>query len=272
MVDEGWTLRDDGVTVVRGAIPAPVRAAVRGALDRGVDTSDPASCIRPNNVLVPLPWHDEVAEVLLADPGVVAAVQRACGATDLRWISGYVSVRAPGTGPLPWHQDWWCWDHPASYEQAPSQVAVLCYVEEVVPERAALRVVPGSHRRPEVVADRTDPVTGAIDGDVDGGVVVSAEPGDLVVLDYRTLHGTTANRTGRGRHVVILNFTPHWASLAEDIRAHLVSHHSLPQPGDDVPPGHPVLPLLPSHTGPRRDMGLHRQPRAGQYLRSAATP
>jgi ectoine hydroxylase-related dioxygenase (phytanoyl-CoA dioxygenase family) len=269
-VVDGWTMGDDGVAVVRGAVPVPVRAAVREVLGRGVDVSDPASCIRPNNVLVPLHWHDEVVGLLLADPAVLAAVRRACGATDLRWISGYVSVRAPGTGPLPWHQDWWCWDHAASYEEPPPQVAVLCYVEDVAPERAALRVVPGSHRRPEVVADRTDPVTGAVAGEVDDGVVVPAGAGDVVVLDYRTLHGTTANATDRGRDVVILNFAPHWASLPADVRGHLVSHHSLPQGDAVVPPGHPVIPLLPPHTGPRRDLWVHRRPRGETAVAGAS--
>lgn len=258
---EPWTVVGDGVAVVRGAVPGPVGAAVRAVLARGVDTSDPASCIRPNNVLVPLHWHDEVVGLLLGDEAVVAAVRRACGATDLRWISGYVSVRAPGTGPLPWHQDWWCWDHPASYEETAAQVAVLCYVEDVGPERAALRVVPGSPRRPEVVAARTDPVTGVVSGEVDGAVVVPAGRGDVVVLDYRTLHGTTANRTDRGRDVVILNFAPHWAALPADLRGHLVSHHSLPPAGAVVPPAHPVAALLPHHAGPRRDLWLHRRPR-----------
>jgi hypothetical protein len=32
-------------------------------------------------------------------------------------ISGYLSVKEPRTGALDWHQDWWCWDHPVSFEE-----------------------------------------------------------------------------------------------------------------------------------------------------------
>ena len=40
-------------------------------------------------------------------------------------VAGYLSVKEPRTGALDWHQDWWCWDHPASFEEAAPQIALL---------------------------------------------------------------------------------------------------------------------------------------------------
>jgi hypothetical protein len=103
-------------------------------------------CERPNNTLVPLRWNHELVEAVLHSPSRVQRVRSACGATDLRWISGYISVKEPRSDALWWHQDWWCWDHPVSFHDRAPQVARLCYLDDTTAKSGALRVLPGSHR------------------------------------------------------------------------------------------------------------------------------
>jgi Phytanoyl-CoA dioxygenase (PhyH) len=225
----GWLAADDLPTV---------RAAA-GALAAG-DVAP--ACPRENNTLLPLRWDDGLVATLLADPARVAALADATDAADLRWISGYLSVKEPWTGALAWHQDWWCWDHPASYEPATAQVALLVYLSDTDERTGALRVLPGSHH-----------------GRPGGPVTLSLRAGDAVVLDYRLLHGTHPNAAGARRDAVLLSFTPCWAEPPADIRGHLISH--LAQPGAHEPTdGSPVAPLLPSFDGPRRDLALNRTP------------
>ena len=101
----------------------------------------------------------------------------------------------------------------------------LAYLEHLGPERATLQVLPGSHRGPV---------------DSSGARTLALGPGDLVVLDYRFAHATTANETGRRREAVLLNFAPRWRELPADLRGHLVAHLALPRPGEArLPPAGP---------------------------------
>ena len=210
------------------ALPA-VRAAA-AALDAA------PACPRENNTLLPLRWDDDLVELLLADPARVEALRRATGATDLRWISGYLSVKEPRTGALDWHQDWWCWDHPVSFEAPAAQIALLVYLSDTDEHSGALRFRSGT---------------------------VAARAGDAVALDYRTEHGTHPNDAGHRRDAVLLSFAPHWAALPADIRGHLIGHLALPTAGED-PSGRAVGPLLPHFDGPRADLPLNRTPPAGR--------
>jgi ectoine hydroxylase-related dioxygenase (phytanoyl-CoA dioxygenase family) len=227
----------DGYALLPGWLTdvAAARAAARAV------AAAPA-CPRENNTLLPLRWDDELVATLLADAERVQALADATDATDLRWISGYLSVKEPHTGALDWHQDWWCWDHPASYEPATAQVALLVYLSDTDERTGALRVLPGSHR-----------------GRPGRPMTLSLRAGDAVVLDYRLLHGTHPNHAATRRDAVLLSFAPDWAALPTDIRGHLISH--LAQPGEhESADGSPVAPLLPRYDGPRRDLSLNRTP------------
>lgn len=175
----------------------------------------------------------------------VDAVVESVGATDLRWISGYVSVKEAHSPPLAWHRDWWCWDHPASFRPAPVQVAALCYLGDTDERNGALRIVPGSHR----------PLR-----DLPQQVTLGVRAGDAVVIDYRVLHGTHGNATGERRDCVLLSFAPDWRSLPDDIRSHLIQHPALPQPGELA--SAPNRSLLPKYLGTRRSLALNWVPPA----------
>src|SRR6266851_2201843 len=80
----------------------------------------------PHNILVPLRWNDPIVRLLPKSDRRVQALTDGLRADDLKWISGYVSVKEPHSPPLWWHQDWWCWDHPLSYRRMAPQIGVLC--------------------------------------------------------------------------------------------------------------------------------------------------
>jgi Phytanoyl-CoA dioxygenase (PhyH) len=123
--------------------PERIRSAVAALLRRPRDPS----CTRPYNTLLPLRWCDPIVSSLLECARRVRAIRDAVGATDLRWISGYVSIKDQRSGPFSWHQDWWCWDHPVTFRRSAPQIAVLCYLDGTNRERGALRLLPGSHHR-----------------------------------------------------------------------------------------------------------------------------
>jgi ectoine hydroxylase-related dioxygenase (phytanoyl-CoA dioxygenase family) len=81
---------------------------------------------------------------------------------------------------------------------------------------------------------------------------LAARAGDAVALDYRLLHATHANRSDVRRDALIVNFTPSWKSLPDDIRAHLIRQPALPtaEETDD---------LLPRFEGTPRDLPLSRE-------------
>lgn len=236
------------------------------------------SCERPNNTLVPLRWDDILVELILLPRHRIA---EAVGARDLRWISGYVSVKEPHSPPLWWHQDWWAWDHPISYRSEAAQIAVLCYLSDTTVTTGALRVLPGSHvasvplhaALPEAHSDESSALD--LDNpamtDHPAQVTLELRAGDTVVTDYRLLHGTHANDGVHRRDRVLLSFTPNWSQLPADVRAHLVSHPALP--GADKPrPRGPLAELLPLFDGPRRDLTLNRNAPAIFTTSDAATP
>jgi hypothetical protein len=261
-------LRGDGFTILPRLIGQSELRKLRTQVDRVLAEPLPPGCRRPHNTLAPLRWDSPLVARMLADDRRVRAVAAAAAATDLRWISGYVSVKDPRSAALEWHQDWWCWDHPVSFRREAPQVALLCYLSPTTTASAALRVVPGSHHRGRPRAEAPpDARTLALSG------------GDAVLIDYRLVHGTHPNRSDARRDCLILNFAPAWRSLPADVRAHLIRHPALPGRGEcrlsqpqadkfDTRPRPRARPmpmripmrLLPDFAGEPRDLPLSRVP------------
>jgi ectoine hydroxylase-related dioxygenase (phytanoyl-CoA dioxygenase family) len=226
------------------------------------------ACTRPHNTLAPLRWNDLIVQLLLSSQARVKALTRLLNADDLKWISGYVSVKEPHSPPLWWHQDWWCWDHPVTYKSEPAQVAMLCYLTATDPQRGALRVLPGSHLRsapihavlPEAHGKDADQLQGGhiVLNDLPQQVTLSLRAGDAAVLDYRLLHGTYGNVTSTRRDCILLSFTPGWRELPNDIRAHLISHPAQPGDGEIFDRSSHLGRLLPQFDGARQDLPLNR--------------
>jgi|SRR5579872_70798 len=231
-------------------------------------SSHELACTRPHNTLAPLRWNDSIVRLLLQSDTRRQALTDALRADDLKWISGYVSVKEPHSPPLLWHQDWWCWDHPLSYRRLAPQVALLCYLADTTAENGALRVLPGSHLKstpihavlPEahgVNAEELDPGHAAF-RDLPGQITFYLSAGDAVVIDYRLLHGTHGNGCGSRRDCILLSFTPSWKTLPTDIKAHLIAHPAQPSETERTNVSPALRRLLPSFSGMRRDLPLNR--------------
>lgn len=251
------TIGDDGYVVLDSLLDAVEVARVRAMVTELRDARAVGACERPNNTLVPLRWDDDAVTTALRDPVVMRRIAAATDGTDVRWTSGYVSIKDPRSGPLWWHQDWWCWTHPITRAASPPQVALCCYLDDTTVETGALRVLPGTHRPPWTERawsgdeERFD--------DHPEQVSLPARAGDAVVLDYRLLHGTHPNLGAHRRDCLILNFTPSWHDLPDDIRAHLIGGLALPTP-DERPAAVAFDDLLPHYDGEQRDLELVREP------------
>jgi hypothetical protein len=256
----------EGYTLVRSFVSGGDLEQLQAAVEAKLLEPIPPGCERPHNTLAPLRWNDDmVLRALSAEPRV-AALRMATGADDLRWISGYVSIKEGRSPPLWWHQDWWCWEHPVTYGARPPQVAVLCYLADTTPEMGALRLLPRTHRRSVdlhgLVPEAHGEEAGMLDKrhpalrDHPEQRTLSVQAGDAVVVDYRLLHGTHANPSPVRRDCLILTFAPDWRRLPDEVRAHLIRHPALPQPGET--PTTPLVGLLPDYDGTPRDLPLSR--------------
>src|SRR2546425_5064732 len=137
----------DGYAVLERFLDAAETSTLRADIERLLVSPHGQSCERPHNTLVPLRWNDVVIGRVLASENRRDRLRAVLNPEDLRWISGYISIKAPRSPALWWHQDWWCWDHPVSYRPRAPQVGLLCYCTRTDAPSAALRVLPGSHHR-----------------------------------------------------------------------------------------------------------------------------
>jgi hypothetical protein len=258
----------DGFVVLRRFLNGSELAEMQSTVESLVDSAPDSTCSRPNNTLLPFRWNNRIVEIALASKRRLQVLAETLDADDLKWISGYVSIKDARSPALWWHQDWWCWHHPASYQQASSQVAVLCYLAATNAHNGALRILPGSHHRsspihaflPQPNAHGTADIEAShvAMSDHADQVTLSLHAGDAVAIDYRLLHGTHGNASDARRDCVILNFAPSWRDLPSDIKAHLISHPALPTTEE-----YPALTawtseLLPRFIGEPRDLPVTR--------------
>jgi ectoine hydroxylase-related dioxygenase (phytanoyl-CoA dioxygenase family) len=227
-----------GYEVIRNAFPSTEVSRLKAELEPIIgDGADPLMT-RPGNELFPLRWNHPAVIRLIDSFQFVTSVRDVLEGEDLRWISAYASIKQAHSCALAWHQDWWAWDHPVSLRPAPTQVAVLCYLQSTEVESGAPRVLPGSHRRgtalhswlPEAHSERARnlPPSHPAMNDALGQETIAMNVGDALAIDYRLLHGTHPNRSERRRDALLLSFVPSWCSLPEALKAHFAQHPALP--------------------------------------------
>lgn len=262
------TFLRDGFVVLREFLDSGEVEEMQIAIECLLGSPPDSTCSRPNNTLLPLRWNNRIIEIALVSDRRLAVLAQALQANSLKWISGYVSIKDAQSPALWWHQDWWCWDHPVSYQPASPQVAVLCYLSATSSHNGALRVLPGTHHRSSPInASLPQPtVHGAAHiepshiamSDHPDQLTLSVGAGDAVAIDYRLLHGTHANASDTRRDCIILNFTPSWHDLPSDIRGHLISHPALPSSDERPAPLPPLCHLLPRFRETPRDLPVNR--------------
>jgi ectoine hydroxylase-related dioxygenase (phytanoyl-CoA dioxygenase family) len=89
-------------------------------------------------------------------------------------------------------------------------------------------------------------------------ITLELNAGDAVVTDYRLLHGTYPNQGRERRDCLLLSFTPSWADLPTELRAHLIRHPALPTAEERSAATARLHQLLPSYEGEPRDLTLSR--------------
>jgi hypothetical protein len=261
------TFSRDGYATIEGFLDDTLLARLQEHVERALQAPVEPGCERPNNRLVSLGWNDPIVDLILSQADAIDALASLIAATDLRWISGYLSIKEPHSQALWWHQDWWCWDHPVSLRPEAPQVALLCYLSDTSEQNGALRVLPGSHHaslalhevlpRAHAEGEQLSPEH-TVFADQPGQVTLHARAGDAVVIDYRLLHSAHANLSAERRDCVLLSFTPSWRDLPVDVRAHLIQHLALPAAHDRGADALSWAKLLPDFAGVRADLELNR--------------
>ena len=171
--------------------------------------------------------HPEFAD-LISYPKFMELLER-FGAKDPRWLSGYLISKPGGGPPLFWHQDWWGWDDPISYQPEPISLFFMIYLTDTTPENGCLRAIPGSHVKAHELHDLSDahgenlslykdPSDPAYTAHPDE-VAVEIKVGDLLIGDSRLLHGAYANSVNIERPLLISWYLPNFLDLPEDIQA-----------------------------------------------------
>lgn len=264
----GGDFAADGYVVLDGFLDETLLADLQPAVEIALAAPPMPGCERPHNRLAPLRWNDAIVQRIISRADRMQTLAANIGASDLRWISGYVSVKEARSESLWWHQDWWCWQHPVSLRPAAAQVALLCYLSDTGSHNGALRVLPGSHRRSIPLHatlpaahdnDAQLPHDHAVFSDHPDQVTFSVRAGDAVVIDYRVLHGTHPNQSIQRRDSMLLSFAPSWRELPEDLRAHLIQHPAQPTAHERrAAASSPVGEMLPSFAGIPADLELSR--------------
>lgn len=181
----------DGFLLLRGAVPAAQREALRAAFDAGVGPPDQWSAPRGTG------WRHALVDL---DP----VVQQACRAPALLSAAGHL-IQAPfffsqvegreplpGGGHQPLHRD-------GAGERA---VAALIFLDDYGPDNGATRVAPR-----HLDAGQADETLAQ---------VLAGEAGDILVFDADILHGATTNRSGARRRTLLLSFMPELCRAAQD--------------------------------------------------------
>ena len=259
---------NSGFVVLKSFLNREDVTQVHAALQACCNRSTEFSCTRPHNTLLPLRWDDPVIQLILSARHRMRRLEIELGGNDLKWISAYISSKAPHSPALWWHQDWWCWNHPISYRRAPAQAAVLCYLSRMDARNGAIRILPGSHLGstaihallPEAhshIAEGVGPEHPAM-ADLPGQLTLCLEAGDAVAIDYRLLHSTHGNKTDYTRDCILLSFTPSWRELPDEVKGHLIQHPCQPLESERAELPGSVRDVLPSYDGPRRSLVLNR--------------
>ena len=211
----------DGGLILESMVPRPVIDELREAADRYAESVEPGSATQglgdDGKTFVgqqtvrfsSLGLMSEAFFELLDNPAYAALADAIllpnCGSY---WVNtGQVMYINPGEPAQFLHRDannWWTYVSATWPDSVEITVSAMIGLDEVTEELGATRVVPGSHRWPELQR-------------FDGAESVPAElgPGDALVYSGYVLHGGGANLTDRVRRAMHLSFVAGWLTPEE---------------------------------------------------------
>ncbi len=121
--------------------------------------------------------------------------------------AGKINIKAGQYGsPVEWHQDWAFYPHTNQ-----DVLAVGVLLDDMEADNAPLMFLPGSHKGPIYDHHADGAFCGAIDVeeaglDVSDAVEVHARAGSVTIHHARLIHGSTLNRSGRQRRILLYEF------------------------------------------------------------------
>ncbi len=157
-------------------------------------------------------WMGGAEPILLTageDPRILSVVQQILGAREFHQLICQGHYKLPGDNVMfDWHQDcqhrgigteaWNDIDGKGSYVQT------LMAIDPVTPENGPVVFVPTDTRRGYVGLDKTSSPTSLFD--VNSGVPVLMEPGDVAFFSPYSIHGSQPNNSQQKRRVFINGF------------------------------------------------------------------
>jgi Phytanoyl-CoA dioxygenase (PhyH) len=211
-----------GYAIIRKFLPERLLNSLRAAKMLGSRSSE-----RPHfGTVTGIEQSEDFASIILFDQQYKLLEEM--GFSNSRFFTGYLISKSPGAPRLHWHQDWWGWSNPISYNRSAPAVYLMYYLTDTDQSNGCLRVLPGSHaRRNELHAllgDRpTHPAEPLTESDVSlstrpDEVEISVSAGDLIVRDGRLLHASHANLSAQDRDLLVLSFVPAWPNLPEELK------------------------------------------------------
>ena len=185
----------DGYLLLRGAVPAAWRDALRAAFDAGVGTGDQWAAPRGagwRHALVDL--DPTVQRTCRLPPLLAAGAQMLGGPFFFAQVEGREPLKGCGHQPL--HRD----------GAGTRAVSALVFLDAYGPDNGATRAVPRH-------LDQGEP-------DETLSLIMAGEAGDILVFDADLLHGATCNRSGARRRSLLLSFMPeHMREMQDTCRA-----------------------------------------------------
>jgi hypothetical protein len=179
------SLDRDGYLLLRGAVPAAWRDALRAAFDAGVGPArNGPRGAGWRHALVDL---DSTVQRTCRLPSLLAAGARLLKSPFyLAQVEGREPLKDGGHQPL--HRD----------GAGMKAVAALVFLDAYGPDNGATRVVP--RHLDQAKGDQAEP-------DETCSLIIAGEAGDILVFDADLAHGATCNRSGARRRSLLLNFT-----------------------------------------------------------------
>lgn len=237
---ERQQLERDGFCVFENVIDPDLLQRTRAMSDRLLDAQSAQHFQQQKSTgsLISV-YEDPGFADLIAAPGALQALGK-LGYDSPRFASGFVISKPAHSPPLFWHQDWWGWNEPISYQWThPPQAFLMYYLVDTSRANGCLRLIPGTHRKRHAMHDavpdaHTDELRRVVDPahpayqSIDGEVDVPVRAGSVVIGDSRMLHSAHANTTDRRRTVITLWYYPAWDELPEGVRAYIAAA-SLPE-------------------------------------------
>jgi Phytanoyl-CoA dioxygenase (PhyH) len=191
-------LHQDGCIILRNAIPTAWLDELRQVFDEGVRPSEQWPTPRGPDWRHSLLDLSPLVQAVCQLPPLLAAAGEVIGE---RFFLAQVEGREPlqGGGHQSLHRD-------LSAQRAGDTVMALAFLDNFGAENGATRIVPGSHRLPDLVLNDALPAT-----------QISGLAGDILVFDADLVHASCINITGARRRSLLLSYmaAPIYASHCE---------------------------------------------------------